>query len=888
MKNLRLFVLFFVLLPWTSNTQSINDTAGDGVTDETWSADKILQHTIENSNDALSTEDNNKILRAQVDSVTGNAAHFVASNSQNLRVGDNPDLSTGDVDFTVACWAYLSSKSDYRVLVNKYNANADQREYNLQYKVNTDRWAFAVSRLGTGGISIVNADTLGSPNTGQWYFIVAWHNSANDEIAIQVNDGIPSSLAHSNGLTDTQSEFTLGTMDTTSFPHDGRLDSVGFWKRILTPAEKTTLYNNGNGLNYASLTPDLKTNLISWWDLEEASGTRFDAHGNNDLTDVNGVGQAPGAVTTFTKRYTLADVKTTDIGSAGSGDNHSLDAADGDPADALIVDNDGKVGIGTLVPGTRLEVLQPNDVSIKALSGDINSHTAMSLGRTNAEAYLGIAAKNGHYSNIATPGDIILRTDTEDLIITTRNATGNIIFGSGASPDTARMTIDNSGNVGVGTTAPTSKLDIAYNSGGRLRLGHGNLAITGGNRSGNIHIESDSDLLLNYYETGNVMIANGGGNVGIGKPTASTRLDVNGTVTATAFVGDGSGLTGISGGGGSNSLTAADGDPVDALFVDNDGKVGIGTTTPNPITLLSINGSIMLEGGTINSESSQMMYHPFENGTAENRWFLRFDHTDNASYPFLTNRTPNGAVVIKTGIAAGGAENEHFRIKGGDGIVDAYFTEVKLGVGTTTPTTALDVNGTVKATAFVGDGSGLTGVNSAPPSGVYRTIWIDSGAAVPESDSSPEFVTQTYPNNSIITDQLGFDADTDEIAQFKISMPDEWDQGDVKAKLYWSTEGTAGDTVWGVSAGAIGNDNSIDMPLGTETTVTDSVSTPQALHVSDSTDAVAVAGVSTIDDLIIIQVARKAADAADTLVADARLLGIKIQYLESTTPGTSW
>jgi len=40
----------------------------------------------------------------------------------------------------------------------------------------------------------------------------------------------------------------------------------------------------------------LGTSLTSYWDLEEASGTRYDLHGSNDLTDVNTVGQNTGKV----------------------------------------------------------------------------------------------------------------------------------------------------------------------------------------------------------------------------------------------------------------------------------------------------------------------------------------------------------------------------------------------------------------------------------------------------------------------------------------------------------------------------------------------------------------------------------------------------------------
>ena len=129
------------------------------------------------------------------------------------------------------------------------------------------------------------------------------------------------------------------------------------------------------------------------------------------------------------------------------------------------------------------------------------------------------------------------------------------------------------------------------------------------------------------------------------------------------------------------------------LFVN--GKVGIGATT-NLTRKLTVNGGIDIFGEG-SSDVGLLLYRPVENGSSSARWFFRADYSDNSSYPYLTNRTPNGKVVIKTGSSSGGSENTHFTIEGGNGTVNAYFENAKLGIGTTTPDAKLAVNGDVHA-----------------------------------------------------------------------------------------------------------------------------------------------------------------------------------------------
>lgn len=144
---------------------------------------------------------------------------------------------------------------------------------------------------------------------------------------------------------------------------------------------------------------------------------------------------------------------------------------------------------------------------------------------------------------------------------------------------------------------------------------------------------------------------------------------------------------------------------VHAQWTDNDSylttsdNVGIGVSTALNYKL-TVNGGIDIIGNG-SDDVGLLLFRPNESNTEYRRWFLRADLTKNESYPYLTNRTPSGKVVIKTGTASGGSENTHFTLEGGDGTVNAYFEEVNLGIGTDLSSNPnnykLAVNGTIGA-----------------------------------------------------------------------------------------------------------------------------------------------------------------------------------------------
>lgn len=167
----------------------------------------------------------------------GNAAKFLSSQSDYLYRDDCPDLSVANIDFTLACTVWLTTKASNQEIIAKYTSATNNREYILQYNLAQDKFSFTVSSNGTA-LQAHYATTLGSPATGQWYAIRAWHDSVNNQLGLQVDAGAQDTLAYATGVFNGNSPFALGSLRAAA-PHyaDIYLDKVGVWKRLLTAGE---------------------------------------------------------------------------------------------------------------------------------------------------------------------------------------------------------------------------------------------------------------------------------------------------------------------------------------------------------------------------------------------------------------------------------------------------------------------------------------------------------------------------------------------------------------------------------------------------------------------------------------------------------------------------
>jgi len=127
----------------------------------------------------------------------------------------------------------------------KNTGGSDEFEYWLY--VNTDNiLTFRVSSSGTADNGSVRATSFGAITTATWYNAVAYHDAANDLIAVGINLSMNSG-AYTSGVRAGTAAFVIGNVSNNTLKgFDGRIDETGFWKKVLDTTDRANLYSSGS------------------------------------------------------------------------------------------------------------------------------------------------------------------------------------------------------------------------------------------------------------------------------------------------------------------------------------------------------------------------------------------------------------------------------------------------------------------------------------------------------------------------------------------------------------------------------------------------------------------------------------------------------------------
>jgi hypothetical protein len=196
----------------------------------------------DDSHSSNNLADNNSVLYTA--GKIGNASRFVSANSEFLSLTDNPNISTGNIDFSFGGWfrftAIPGSSKDF------YFKGAGSSAL-TEYIMRKDSSQIITFFVGGVSYSSVTASSHGAISNNTWYFLYCQHAATPAQISISINAG----TLDTNGSTppsDTTNPMYFGRGNTLYSDID--LDEWFFYKRLLTQPEITWLYNSGAGRTY--------------------------------------------------------------------------------------------------------------------------------------------------------------------------------------------------------------------------------------------------------------------------------------------------------------------------------------------------------------------------------------------------------------------------------------------------------------------------------------------------------------------------------------------------------------------------------------------------------------------------------------------------------------
>lgn len=198
--------------------------------------------------------DNNSV--GQGVGVQSECSTFVKTSAQFLSIPSTASLAMGDIGFTVCAWVNFSvtnAPGDGSAICGKWDGEG-KYEYLMDLTTlgsGPYKGDFLVTEDGhVATYARATATTFGGLAYNVWYFIVGWHDPTANILGISVN-GITNLVSYSTGVCASNSDFLIGRNGSNiTSDFTGKIDEVGVWKRVLTPAEQTQLYNAGLGTHF--------------------------------------------------------------------------------------------------------------------------------------------------------------------------------------------------------------------------------------------------------------------------------------------------------------------------------------------------------------------------------------------------------------------------------------------------------------------------------------------------------------------------------------------------------------------------------------------------------------------------------------------------------------